>query len=126
MIEKDLFQYLKEKYYPDLVMAKSKISKWDCYSPSTYHRIELKCRKTHYPELMIERPKFDNMITKCEDNLDIPFYINSTPEGIFRFNLYKVKPSWFFKKLRATTAFVDNTRVNKEIALLDVIDAEVL
>ncbi len=75
---------------------------------------------------MIERPKFDNMITKCEDNLDIPFYINSTPEGIFRFNLYKVKPSWFFKKLRATTAFVDNTRINKEIALLDVIDAEVL
>mgnify|MGYP003137107870 FL=1 len=66
------------------------------------------------------------MITKCEDNLDIPFYINSTPEGVFRFNLYSVEPDWFIKRLRATTQFVDNTRINKEIALLDVVDAEIL
>ena len=82
MIEKDLFEYLRSEYYPDLVMAKSKISKWDCYSPSTYHRIELKCRKKHYDQLLIEKIKFNSMIEKCQDNLDVPFYINYTPEGI--------------------------------------------
>jgi len=126
VIEKDLFEYLRESYYPDLVMAKSKISKWDCYSPKAYHRIELKCRKKHYGDLLIEKRKFDSMIEKCEDNLDIPYYINSTPEGIFRFNLYKVKPNWFIKKIRATTQFIDRTPIDKEIALLDVIGAEIL
>ena len=42
------------------------------------------------------------MINKCEDNLDIPFYINSK-EGVFRFNLYSVEPDLFIKRLRATT-----------------------
>jgi len=126
MIEKELFRFLKDSYYPDLVMAKSKMSKWDCYSPQSYHRIELKCRKKHYNELIIERKKFDAMIAKCRDNLDIPYYINSTPEGVYRFNLYKVEPIWFVKKIRATTHFKDNTPIDKEIALLDVIDAEVL
>jgi len=126
LIEQDLFEFLRDNYYPDLVMAKSKISKWDCYSPQTYHRIELKCRTKHYNELLIERKKFDSMIDKCKDNLDIPYYINSTPEGVYRFNLYKVEPVWFVKKIKATTHFENNTRIDKEIALLDVIDAEVL
>lgn len=126
MIEKDLFEYLRSNYYPDLVMAKSKISKWDCYSPDQYHRIELKCRGKHYDELLIEKRKFDAMIEKCEDNLDVPYYINYTPEGIYRFNLYKATPSWFVKKIRATTQFIDRTPIDKEIALLNVIDAEVL
>tara|TARA_R100001463_G_scaffold15360_1_gene40181 strand:+ start:5537 stop:5917 length:381 start_codon:yes stop_codon:yes gene_type:complete len=126
VIEKELFDFLRDNYYPDLVMAKSKMSKWDCYSPSKYHRIELKCRTVHYDELLIEKKKFDSMTLKCEDNLDVPYYINSTPKGIYRFNLYKVEPVWFIKKIKATTYFKDSRPIDKEIALLDVIDAEVL
>ena len=126
MVEKQLFEFLRKNYYPDLVMAKSKMSRWDCYSPQTYHRIELKCRKKHYGELLIEKKKFDAMINKCKDNLDVPYYINSTPEGVYRFNLYKVEPLWFIKKIKATTQFANSTPIDKEIALLDVIDAETL
>ena len=58
MIESDLFNYLKQHVYPDLVMSLNPISRWDCYSPLKQHRIELKCRKTHYDELVIEKSKF--------------------------------------------------------------------
>lgn len=126
MIEKDLFEYLRKDYYPDLVKARSQMSRWDCYSPITFHRIELKCRKKHYDTLLIERKKYDAMVLKCQDNLDIPIYINSTPEGVYRWNLYNVEPEWFTKKIRATTEFANNNLIDKEIALLEVIDAEVL
>lgn len=126
MIEQQLFELLRKDYYPDLVKAKSQMSRWDCYSPTTFHRIELKCRKKHYSELLIERKKYDAMVLKCKDNLDIPIYINSTPEGIYRWNLYNVEPEWFTKKIKATTEFANNNLIDKEIALLEVIDAEVL
>ena len=126
MIEQQLFEFLRKDYYPDLVKAKSQMSRWDCYSPITFHRIELKCRKTHYDELLIERKKYDAMVLKCQDNLDVPIYINSTPEGVYRWNLYNVEPKWFTKKIKATTEFQNNNLIDKEIALLEVIDAEVL
>jgi len=126
MIEQDLFIYLKEKVYPDLVMSNSPISRWDCYSPKTKHRIELKCRKTHYDELVIERGKFDAMIEKANDNFDLPIYINSTPKGIYKWNLFFVKPIWFEKQLPKTTDFSDNFKITKEIAMLPIVDAEIL
>lgn len=102
------------------------MSRWDCYSPATFHRIELKCRKTHYSQLLVERKKYDAMVLKCKDNLDIPIYINSTPEGVYRWNLYNVEPQWFVKKIKATTEFKNNNLIDKEIAFLKVVDAEVL
>ena len=102
------------------------MSRWDCYSVEFYHRIELKCRKKHYDALIIEKKKYDALMEKCNDNLDLPIYINSTPEGIYRFNLYFVKPVWKKKQLRATTQFSNKRWVEKEVAELDVIDAEIL
>lgn len=126
MVESTLFEYLKETTYPDLVFSLSPFSKWDCYSPDTRHRIELKCRRVHYPELIIERPKYNALIAKSVENNDIPIYINSTPEGVYRFNLFFVTLEWQYKYLRTTTEFSNNTRIKKEIALLPVIDAEIL
>lgn len=126
MKEEELFEYLIDCCYPDLVKAKSQMSRWDCYSPDTYHRIELKCRGRHYDTLLIEKKKYDAMIDKCDDNLDIPYYINSTPEGVYRWNLYKVEPIWFVKKIKATTEFANSNLIDKEIAMLEVIDAEIL
>ena len=126
MKEQDLFDYLKHKHYPDLVKAISKISRWDCYSPNTLHRIELKCRKQHWDDLILERKKYDAMIDKCNDNLDIPIYICSTPKGIYRYNLFLIKPVWIEKPMKKTTYFANTNKVNKEVALLPVIDAEIL
>ena len=126
MKEQDLFEYLVNNYYPDLVKAKKKMSRWDCYSPETSHRIELKCRATHYDTLILEKKKYDAMLLKCNDNLDIPIYINSTPEGIYSFNLFEIKPNWEVKYLKKTTTFTNNNQIAKEIAMLPVIDAEIL
>lgn len=126
MKEGDLFKYLIDCCYPDLVMARSKMSKWDAYSPKTYHRIELKCRSVHYDELIIEKKKYDAMIAKCDDNLDVPMYINSTPLGIYRFNLYLVTLKWEIQYHNKTTQFGNTNKIPKEIAMLDVNEAEIL
>ena len=126
MKEVKLFDYLKNCCYTDLVKAKSKMSRWDCYSPLTNHRIELKCRATHYDTLILEKKKYDAMIFKCNDNLDIPMYINWTPKGVYRFNLFEIKPTWEVKYLKKTTTFTNNNQIPKEIAMLPFIDAEVL
>ena len=126
MKEDDLFNWLVDNHYPDLVKANSPISRWDCYSVDFYHRIELKCRSKHFDALLIEKKKYDALIDKCNDNLDVPIYINSTPEGVYRFNLYFVKPLWFKKQFRATTQFENRRWVEKEVAMLEVIDAEIL
>jgi hypothetical protein len=89
--EIDLFNYLVENVYPDLVKSRNQMSRWDCYSPLTSHRIELKCRKTHYKTLLLEKGKYDAMVLECEKHLDTPIYINSTPKGIYSFNLHLIK-----------------------------------
>ena len=53
-------------------------------------------------------------------------YINSTPEGIYSFNLFEIKPKWEVKYLRKTTTFTNANQIPKEIAMLPVIDAEIL
>lgn len=126
MKEKELFDYLVSCCYSDLVKARSPLSRWDCYSPKTFHRIELKCRSTHYETLLIERKKYDAIIAKCNDNLDIPIYINSTPKGVYRFNLYLVNPVWETQYHNKTTEFKNNKKIPKEIAMLDVNEAEIL
>ena len=126
MQEADLFDYLVGCCYPDLLKAKKQMSRWDCYSPDTGHRIELKCRSVHYDTLILERKKYDALIEKAYDNFDIPMYINYTPKGIYRFNLLKIEPIWVVKYLKKTTNFSENNRIPKEIALLPVIDADIL
>ena len=123
--EEDLFKYLKLTVYPDLVKARGKLSRWDCYSVDKAHRIELKCRKTHYDTLLIEKKKFDAMIKVCDKYLDIPYYICSTPKGIYSFNLYEVYPEWEVNyKNPATTQFNNRSKIAKEVAYLNINDAK--
>jgi len=124
--EEDLFNYLKENHYPDLVKSDNPVSRWDCYSAISNHRIELKCRTAHYPDLMIEQKKYIAMLDHCKGTFEIPMYINSTPEGIFRFNLKKFRPRWQVKRLRKTTHFSQSQRVNKKVAFLKIDRAEKL
>lgn len=124
--EKDLFAYLLKNTYFDLVKANKQMSRWDCYSPETRHRIELKCRGKHYDTLLIEKKKYVAMIEKCNDNLDIPMYINSTPKGVYRFNLFLIEPKWEIQYHNKTTTFSNNKKIPKEIAMISVVDAEIL
>jgi hypothetical protein len=121
--EKDLFEWLSENYYKTLVNSKNPISRWDCYDIETQNRIELKCRRKHYSTLILERSKYEALIKESAKNLDIPIYINSTPEGIYLFNLNKIDSKWFTKSLPATTEFKKRIWVKKEITELEVIKA---
>ena len=119
--EIDLFNYLKENIYFDLVKSKNQMSRWDCYSPATGHRIELKCRTRHFDTLLLEKKKYIAMIEECEKHLDIPIYINSTPKGVFSFNLHKIEPTFEINnKNPATTQFYNTQRIEKEVAYLEI------
>jgi len=118
--EKDLFEWLLKNHYKTLVNSKNPISRWDCYDIETQNRIELKCRRKHYNTLILEKSKYDAIVKESDKNLDIPIYINSTPEGIYLFNLNKIDIKWFTKSLPASTEFKKRMWIKKEITELDI------
>lgn len=125
--EVDLFNWLKENVYLDLVKSKNQMSRWDCYSPNTGHRIELKCRKKHYDTLLLEKKKYDAMINESTKHFDTPIYINSTPEGVYSFNLFFIKKDWEVNYLNpATTQFANTNRIPKEVTYLKITEAKKL
>ena len=113
--EKDLFDWLKLNIYKDLVWSRNQMSRWDCYSPKKKHRIELKCRKKHYPDLVVEKPKFDAMLEECNKHNDIPVYINSTPEGVFIFDMRTHNGIWELRRMPKTTEFSQRQFIVKEV-----------
>lgn len=118
--ESDLFEWLSENYYNLLVDTSKNFSKSDCYDIETKNRIELKCRATHYEKLIIEKPKYEYLIKESKKYGDVPIYINSTPKGIYLFNLNDLKLEWFKKPLPKTTEFKNNNYISKEIATINI------
>lgn len=125
MKEAELFDYIKLNYIPDLEKSKDQFSKWDCFSVSKNMRIELKCRSVHYNELMIEQPKYIYLLTKNVLYKENCFYINSTPKGIYSFDISKIKPTWIKdERMPATTEFEKTNKVEKVYALLNISEAK--
>tara|TARA_X000001382_G_scaffold58104_1_gene39749 strand:+ start:6324 stop:6755 length:432 start_codon:yes stop_codon:yes gene_type:complete len=120
--EYDLFGQIKLSNYIDLVKSEDEMSRWDCYSAHFNHRIELKCRGKHYDTLLIEKSKYDYMVDKAHENLEIPMYICSTPKGIYCFNLLRIKPNWIIEKHNKTTQFDNNKKIEKIIGNLSIHD----
>lgn len=118
MTEKELFQLVK-KLIPDLKET-STFSHKDGYSDDLKLSVELKCRRRHYDYLLIERSKYEALLRNKRMR-----YINSTPEGIFSFNLNKIEePNWWIEELPATTDFNRSQRINKEVGYLYIKDAK--
>lgn len=121
MNEKTLFDYLKNKYWNDLELSTDKFSVYDCFSNLTKTRIELKCRKTHYKELMIEKSKYYYLVKKYIETNEIPLYINSTPEGVFAFDLRTINPVWITDKIMPkTTERSAKTKIQKTYGLINI------
>lgn len=124
MREQELFEYLQSCLYPDLEKSVGIYDSFDCISKKAGHYIELKCRHTHYPTLLIEEMKYRKLITQAAERDLIPFYINSTPEGIFSFDLMDVpEPEWFTHRMPATTEFSRNNKIDKLVGYLPVEEA---
>jgi hypothetical protein len=90
LYEPDLFDYLKKWYFPDLEKSRNRMDHYDCFSRKYRVVIELKCRRTHYDELMMEKSKYDKLISMKWN----PIYINSTPKGVFAFKVREIEPNW--------------------------------
>lgn len=121
MNESILFNYLKENYFPDLERSTGRYDKWDCFSPSTKTRIELKCRRRHYPNLILEKIKYVDMVKRYIEEDEKPVYINSTPNGIYAFDLRNIKPNWITdKRLPHETHFEKITPIEKTYTLINI------
>ena len=120
--EPELFDYLKEFYYSDLEKSEE-FDNWDCISLEAKMFIELKSRKTHYPDLLIEESKYQGLLMAAGIRSLTPWYINSTPEGVWGFNLSTIpQPKWQDKWLPITTEFENRTKRNKLVGFLKLED----
>jgi hypothetical protein len=118
--ERELFNYLKQ-IIPDLRKSEDQFSSWDCSSQLLKARIELKCRRKHYDELLIEEMKFDKLI-----GYNNPLYINSTPKGVYLWKLKEQSIEWSERPLPKTTDFKTNENVNKRVGYLSVKNAFII
>lgn len=119
MTEQSLFDYIKATYLEDLEKSEHVYEYIDATSNGYRLTIELKCRHTHYDELILEKDKYESLVNRANDLGFTPFYINSTPKGIYAFNLRKVTVTWTTKRLPSST--VDNgPAIDKEVALLHI------
>jgi len=119
--EIELFDYLKTNLYPDLEKSIGIFDSFDCISKLAGHYIELKCRNTHYDTLLIEEMKYRKLITQAAERDLIPFYINSTPEGVFSFDLMDLaEPEWVSHWMPATTEFTRSNKISKLVGYLPI------
>jgi|TARA_R110002126_G_scaffold152893_1_gene300098 hypothetical protein len=119
MTERQLFEFVKEMI-PDLKMSEYKFSKYDCYSEKWRMDIELKCRRAHYDDLLIEWIKYDALMQRAMRFNTRPVYINSTPIGIWVFYLDDMYLNWEERQMPKTTDFGNNARVNKKVGYLNI------
>lgn len=119
-----LFDFLKLNLYPDLERSPGIYDAFDCHSQKAGHFIELKCRQSHYSTLLIEQMKYRKLITQAYHRELLPFYINSTPLGIYSFDLTEIdEPEWFLHPMPATTEFDNNEKVDKIVGYLNIEEA---
>lgn len=89
----------------------------DCYSKKYDARFELKCRKDHWDTLILQRDKFDELMQYKNG-----YYINSTPKGVFSFNVHKLPElEWFYKRMKTSHCFFrKDLYSDKLVALLPI------
>lgn len=123
MKEQELFDYLKANHFPDLEKSVGEYDGFDCTTASKRMFIELKSRKTHYPELLIEKIKFDFLVAEAVKLNYTPWYVNYTPEGIWAFDLsapHMASIEWAEKWLPSTTEFVNKNNKMKMVGFISV------
>ena len=122
MKEQELFEWLKVGHYSDLEKSSNEYDGFDCVSNYYKMFIELKSRNTHYETLLLERKKFDFLIVTADLLGYEPWYINSTPAGVWSFPLKTVIKNleWVDKWLPTTTEFQDKSKTTKLVTFLPV------
>ena len=110
--EADLFQLLQGYWTSIIDLNKDNPnSEIDWYLQDENIFIEAKCRNKHWDHLLIERRKWNALMQK-----DNAFYINSTPKGIYVFDIKELEePVWDYNTMAKSTYFEgSNTKIEKD------------
>jgi len=121
--EVELFEALKS-VYPDLTPL-SATDRADGVTSDAY--IEIKCRRTHYPTLLIEKKKWDYLAEIRARTGSRTLYINSTPQGIYQFDLGALdEPQWLLRTMADKTDFAGGKPIQKLVGFLELRHSELL
>ena len=122
--EKALYRAIRDSLIPDLLSYKSHNSTYDCFSEDLNMQVELKCWRRHYDELMIERSKWDRLLSESKVNGTRSIYLNSTPEGVWAFDLNHLEKTdslvWSFKTLPVKTQWDRGQTKRKEVSYIHI------
>jgi hypothetical protein len=123
LTEADLFYYLKANWLPDLNFTVDHYDRIDAVTKDYEMVLELKCRRAHYSQMIIEKDKYDALISKAKQlNYDAA-YVNSTPLGIYLWNITGRELQWSKAILPAKSFGQTLTFTNKIISYLPIDDA---
>ena len=76
---------------------------------------------------MIEKKKWDYLADIRARTGAKTLYINSTPHGVYQFDLGAIKPpEWVSRPLPDKTDFANRGTINKECGFIDIQHAELL
>jgi hypothetical protein len=102
--EQKLFELIKEKLFYDLESTNkiNKFSYYDAFTLKWLSQLELKCRRIHCDLMFIQEDKWEKL---KNSNYKRAFYVNSTPEGFF---------IWDIKKIDKSDILWDWVEMNKE------------
>lgn len=117
LTELNLFLLLRKSIFKSLQKVDNTFSKHDCIIKDGC--VELKCRRTHYDTLLIEKDKYDHM-----QQFKKKYYICSTPQGIYCFDLDKINPIWEKTYNPSTTEFNNKSKKLKETYYIPIEDGK--
>jgi hypothetical protein len=87
----------------------------------------MKCRRTHYPTLLIEKKKWDYLADIRARTGARTLYISSTPQGIYQWDLGAInEPEWVLRTMADKTDFAGGKQVQKLVGFLDIRHSELL
>jgi len=116
--EERLFYLLKRKYKNIIDLnIDDKYTPVDFLIPDKDIYIEVKCRTRHFNSLFLEKDKWEKLIEYKKS-----WYISSTPEGIWAWNVKKIQPFFIERKMNKTTYFNNRNKVYKKVIELNIND----
>jgi len=64
--------------------------------------------------------KYNALMYRAKVSGGQPLYINSTPQGVYAFNLNDIDIEWSDRSLPKQTDFKDNNFINKRVGYLNI------
>jgi hypothetical protein len=125
MLEFDLYCYIKHKWIPDLIKVDYRYEHYDAYSVNYQSIFELKCREKHYRNLILQKNKYDSLVSLAGKMNYRALYVTRTVRGIYCWE-FPMELEWEKQMLPLNTEFGCKTKIPKTVAYLDTHLAKIL